>query len=102
MELHGRSGSPVFFLFILSICFFSDIGGYIIGKLIGGKKLKNSDVKNAHIVIGTPGRVYDMIQRGMINMEKLTMFILDEADQMLNIGFKDQIIDIFELETFCR
>ena len=39
MELHGRSGSPVFFLFILSICFFSDIGGYIIGKLIGGKKL---------------------------------------------------------------
>ena len=39
MELHGRSGNPVFFLFILSICFFSDIGGYIIGKLIGGKKL---------------------------------------------------------------
>ena len=39
MALHGRSGSPVFFLFILSICFFSDIGGYIIGKLIGGKKL---------------------------------------------------------------
>jgi len=39
MELHGRSGSPVFFIFILSICFFSDIGGYIIGKLIGGKKL---------------------------------------------------------------
>ena len=39
VELHGRSGSPVFFLYILSICFFSDIGGYIIGKLIGGKKL---------------------------------------------------------------
>ena len=39
MELHGRSGSPVFFLFILSICFFSDVGGYVIGKLIGGKKL---------------------------------------------------------------
>ena len=39
LELHGRSGSPTFFIFILSICFFSDIGGYIIGKLIGGKKL---------------------------------------------------------------
>ena len=38
-ELHGKSGSPTFFIFILSICFFSDIGGYIIGKLIGGKKL---------------------------------------------------------------
>ena len=39
LELHGRSGSPSFFLFILSVCFFSDIGGYVIGKLIGGKKL---------------------------------------------------------------
>ena len=39
MELHGKSGNPVFFLFIISICFFSDIGGYIIGKLVGGKKL---------------------------------------------------------------
>ena len=38
-ELHGRSGSPVFFLYVLSICFLSDIGGYFIGKLIGGKKL---------------------------------------------------------------
>ena len=38
-ELHGRSGSPVFFLYVISICFFSDIGGYFIGKLIGGKKL---------------------------------------------------------------
>ena len=39
IELHGRSGSPVFFLFVLSICFFSDIGGYVLGKTIGGKKL---------------------------------------------------------------
>ena len=38
-ELHGRSGSPVFFLYVLSICFLSDIGGYSIGKLIGGEKL---------------------------------------------------------------
>ena len=38
-EIHGRSGSPVIFLFVISICFFSDIGGYIVGKKIGGKKL---------------------------------------------------------------
>ena len=37
--LHGVSGSPFFLLFILSICFCSDIGGYVIGKSIGGKKL---------------------------------------------------------------
>ena len=38
-EIHGRAGSPVVFLFVISICFFSDIGGYAIGRTIGGKKL---------------------------------------------------------------
>ena len=38
-ELHGVSGSPIFFLYVLFICFFSDIGGYVIGKSIGGMKL---------------------------------------------------------------
>ena len=38
-EIHGRTGSPVVFLFVISICFFSDIGGYIIGRTIGGKKI---------------------------------------------------------------
>ena len=38
-EIHGRTGSPVVFLFVISICFFSDIGGYVIGRTIGGKKL---------------------------------------------------------------
>ena len=38
-EIHGRAGSPVVFLFVISICFFSDIGGYVIGRTVGGKKL---------------------------------------------------------------
>jgi len=38
-EIHGRTGSPVVFLFVISVCFFSDIGGYVIGRTIGGKKL---------------------------------------------------------------
>jgi phosphatidate cytidylyltransferase len=37
-ELH-RSEGPIFFLYVISICFFTDIGGYVFGKLIGGKKL---------------------------------------------------------------
>ena len=37
-EIH-RSEGPIFFLYIISICFFTDIGGYIFGKIIGGKKL---------------------------------------------------------------
>ena len=44
-ELQGRSGNPIFFLFLLSICFFSDIGGYVIGKSIGGKRLSKISPK---------------------------------------------------------
>ena len=39
ITLHSKTGNPIFFLFILSICFFSDIGGYVLGRTIGGKKL---------------------------------------------------------------
>jgi len=39
IELHDKTGSSILFLFIISICIFSDIGGYVIGKTIGGKKL---------------------------------------------------------------
>jgi len=44
-----------------------------------------------HVVVGTPGRVYDMIQRGVLRVNNLQLFVLDEADQMLDRGFKDQI-----------
>ena len=39
-EIH-RSEGPLFFLYIVSICFFTDIGGYVVGKIVGGKKLSN-------------------------------------------------------------
>jgi translation initiation factor 4A len=48
-----------------------------------------------HIVVGTPGRVFDMIHRNILVLKKLKLFVLDEADQMLDRGFKDQIYDIF-------
>jgi len=51
--------------------------------------------EGVHIVVGTPGRVYDMIQRGALRLNKLKIFVLDEADQMLDRGFKDQIYEIF-------
>ena len=43
-EIH-RSEGPIFFLYIISICFFTDIGGYIFGKIIGGKKLSKISPK---------------------------------------------------------
>lgn len=52
--------------------------------------------KGVHIVVGTPGRVNDMINRNALRLEKLKIFCLDEADEMLSRGFKDQIYDVFQ------
>ncbi|KAG7195568.1 translation initiation factor eIF4A [Scheffersomyces spartinae] len=49
------------------------------------------------IVVGTPGRVFDLIERGIFKTESVKMFILDEADEMLSSGFKEQIYNIFRL-----
>ena len=48
------------------------------------------------LVVGTPGRVMDMLQRKNLNLSHCKMFVLDEADEMLSRGFKDQIYDIFQ------
>jgi translation initiation factor 4A len=48
------------------------------------------------IVVGTPGRVYDMINRQALGMNSIKIFVLDEADEMLSRGFKDQIYDVFQ------
>jgi translation initiation factor 4A len=48
-----------------------------------------------HVVVGTPGRVYDMINRHALDPRSIKIFILDEADEMLSRGFKDQIYDVF-------
>lgn len=50
-----------------------------------------------HVVVGTPGRVYDMLRRRALRADAIKMFVLDEADEMLSRGFKDQIYDIFQL-----
>ncbi|MDP2436427.1 MAG: DEAD/DEAH box helicase [archaeon] len=65
---------------------------------IGGTRPADDIAKlqqGVHIVVGTPGRVYDMICRGALKPEHIKMFVLDEADEMLSRGFKDQIYDIF-------
>ena len=52
--------------------------------------------QGGHIVIGTPGRVMDHMRRGTLRLEKLKMVILDEADVMLNMGFRDDIETILQ------
>ncbi len=45
----------------------------------------------AHIVVGTPGRVIDLIERGSLKIQDIRWLVLDEADEMLNMGFKEDI-----------
>lgn len=65
------------------------IGGTSVGEDI--RKLDYGQ----HVVSGTPGRVYDMIRRRNLRTRNIKMLILDEADELLNMGFKDQIYDIY-------
>ncbi|KAH9938370.1 ATP-dependent RNA helicase FAL1 [Fomitopsis serialis] len=48
-----------------------------------------------HVVSGTPGRVFDMIRRRSLRTRNIKMLVLDEADELLNKGFKDQIYDVY-------
>ncbi len=65
---------------------------------IGGTSL-GDDIKKLdygqHIVSGTPGRVIDMIHRRHLKTRNIKILILDEADEMLNKGFKEQIYDVY-------
>jgi superfamily II DNA/RNA helicase len=74
--------------------------GLVVKTLIGGTSIVNdiNDLnKNCpHIVIGTTGRVYDMIRRKKININTVKIMVLDEADEMLSKGFKEQIYNIFQ------
>lgn len=67
--------------------------------LVGGTSIdddKQGLETNPHIVIGCPGRVQDMMRRGYLKTNNIRLFVLDEADEMLSIGFKDQIYNIFQ------
>ncbi|WP_155767487.1 DEAD/DEAH box helicase [Sporosarcina ureilytica] len=52
--------------------------------------------QKCHIVVGTPGRVLDHIERGTLVLSEIKYFVLDEADEMLNMGFIDQVEAIME------
>jgi len=68
--------------------------------LVGGTSVDGDRTKldedPPHIVVGTPGRVHDMIRRKYLKTDKIDLIVLDEADEMLSAGFKDQIYKIFQ------
>ena len=65
---------------------------------VGGTNLRDNIDElnnNPHIVIGTPGRILDMINKKALNTRDLKLFVIDEADEMLSKIFLNQIYDIF-------
>jgi len=67
---------------------------------VGGTNVRDDMTKlrdGIQIVVGTPGRVFDMIKRGALKTDGIKVLCLDEADEMLSQGFKDQIYEVFQM-----
>jgi translation initiation factor 4A len=66
---------------------------------VGGTLIKDDRKvlsSGVHVVVGTPGRIHDVIQRRALATKHICVFVLDEADELLERGFKDKIYDIFQ------
>src|SRR5687768_3484578 len=75
---------------------FEDIArakGLTVKAVYGGTKVKEQSkgVRASHILIATPGRLDDLIERRMIQLDGVSIFVLDEADRMLDMGFQPQV-----------
>ena len=69
------------------------------GLIMGGTDLKENFRlldEGLQYIVGTPGRVFDMLKRYAIVTDKIKTFVLDEADEMLSRGFKEQVYEIFQ------
>jgi translation initiation factor 4A len=74
--------------------------GLVVRTMIGGTSIQQDAAElrsnPPHIIVGCSGRIYDMIVRKYLKTNEIRMLILDEADEMLSKGFKDQIYNIFQ------
>jgi superfamily II DNA/RNA helicase len=82
----------------------TSIGSYVkslnIKLLVGGTK-SEEDIKSLkdttpQVIVGCPGRVYDMLRRNNIDHQNIKMIVIDEADEMLSRGFNEQVYNIFQ------
>lgn len=74
-----------------------NLRGIRVATVYGGASIfeqAKSIKRGAQIVVATPGRLKDMINRRFINLENIDICVLDEADEMLNMGFKDDLDEI--------
>ena len=73
--------------------------GAVITSCIGGMDIRNERralERGAHIVVGTPGRICDHIRRNALDVSELKVAVLDEADEMLDLGFREDLEFILE------
>jgi len=74
--------------------------GLRVQTLYGGSNVEEfssfSSRNTPHVICGCPGRVFDMMRRDKIYSKKIRLVILDEADEMLSSGFKEQVYNIFQ------
>ena len=94
-QLHVKEG-PIFFLYLVSICFFSDIGGYVIGKVVGGRKL--TKISPNKTVSGTIGSfIFSLISLVLfINISNLALALnLKNILFIIIISFISQLGDLF-------
>jgi superfamily II DNA/RNA helicase len=64
-----------------------------VASVYGGVPLKAQakEAQNAHVVVATPGRLQDLVDRKLLALDKVSVLVLDEADRMLDMGFKPQV-----------
>jgi ATP-dependent RNA helicase RhlE len=67
--------------------------GLRVASVYGGAPLKAqaNRAKGAHILVATPGRLQDLVERRLVSLERIQILVLDEADRMLDMGFKPQV-----------
>lgn len=81
-----------------------DYLGVKVHACVGGTSVREDQrilSSGVHVVVGTPGRVFDMLRRQSLRPDYIKMFVLDEADEMLSRGFKDQVYFVFVFAFLC-
>jgi superfamily II DNA/RNA helicase len=64
-----------------------------VASVYGGVPLKAQarEARSAHVIVATPGRLQDLVDRGLVSLDAVKLLVLDEADRMLDMGFKPQV-----------
>jgi superfamily II DNA/RNA helicase len=99
---HGGDGTPYALVLVPTreLCTqvteeFTAIAGdrLRVASVYGGVPLKAQakQAKDAHVIVATPGRLQDLLDRGLVSLDAASVFVLDEADRMLDMGFKPQV-----------